>query len=209
MDSEDFPVDDNAPSTTHASVSPSHDNDIQLLPYQPRKLQFPARVVGKQKRSFRSAWFDLYPWLEWNPNTEAVLCHRCKVARKVGLITFSHCGDGSFSITGFRNWKHALERFKEHEQSSTHKEAVLKWSGYMNSRRISQLNKKKDEEQRARRQTLLQLFNSLRFQARQGLATRGHTDETTNYKQLLILLSQNSPELARCHNSDTHHTTSG
>ena len=34
--------------------------------------------------------------------------------------------DDAFSSTGFNNWKKALEKFRLHEQSDAHKEAIMK-----------------------------------------------------------------------------------
>jgi len=68
---------------------------------------------------------------------------------------------------------------------------------YMSSRNISQLvSKKNQEEQHAHRENLLQVFGTLRFLAQQGLATRGHVNDTSNYRQLLNLRATDSPGLA-------------
>ena len=202
-DGEDLPVNRQESSTRKPTASSSE--GVQLFPFQPRQIHFPARMMGKKKRSFLPKWFDLHPWIEWDPATEAVFCHRCKVARNLGLVRFLHCREEAFTQNGFRNWKHALVKFKEHEQSSVHKESVLKWSAYTNSRNISQqLDKTNAEEQRARRGSLIQLFETLQFLARQGLATRGHTDEAGNYRQLLNLRAKDSPGLARWLNSERY-----
>lgn len=58
------------------------------------------------------------------------------------------------------------------------------------------MSKKNEDELHARRETLVQLFDTLRFLARQGLATRGHIDESSNYKQLLNLRAKDSPRLS-------------
>lgn len=203
-ESEDLPTEANEPGEADTNAS-SATADIQLFPYQPRNVQFPVRMIGKKKRCFRPSWFTSHPWLEWDPATEAAFCHRCKMACSLGLSTFSHCREDAFTRIGFRNWKHALDKFKEHEQSAAHKEAALKWSSYQSSRNVGeQLSKKNEEEQQAHRETLLQLFDSLLFLARQGLATRGHTDETSNYKQLLSLRAKDSPGLAAWLRSDRH-----
>jgi len=203
-ESENLPTEANKPGEADTNGSSAND-DIKLFPYQPRNIQFPIRMIGKNKRSFRPSWFTSHPWLEWDTATEAAFCHRCKMACTLGLSTFSHCREDAFTRTGFRNWKHALDKFKEHEQSAAHKEAALKWSSYQSSRNVcQQLSKKNEEEQQARRETLLQLFDSLLFLARQGLATRGHTDETSNYKQLLSLRAKDSPGLAAWLQSDRH-----
>jgi hypothetical protein len=179
--------------------------NVHIKPYQPRNIQFPARVIGNKKRCFRARWFDSYNWLEWDPITESAICHRCKMASKLHLITFSHSREDAFTKTGFKNWKHALDKFKEHQQSATHKEAVLKWSGYLSSCSVGQqISNKKAEELQSRRDILLQLFESLKFLTRQGLATRGHTDSTSNYHQLLHLRAKDSAALRTWLESQNH-----
>ena len=41
---------------------------------------------------------------------------------------------------------------------------------------------------------LKQIFNSLRYLARQGVAVRGHHDNESNFKQLLLMQSKNNKE---------------
>lgn len=185
-------------------IEPASD-DIRFHPLQPRKITFPVRMIGNKKRSFQPRWFDLYPWLEWDSSVNAAFCHRCRMSRKLNLITFSHNREVAFYESGFMNWKKAIEAFNQHENSSAHKEANLKWSGYMQSRNVSQLRpSQSDAVKHARRQTLIKLFDSLRFLARQGLATRGHTNETSNYHQLLSLRAKDSNELDDWLHSDAH-----
>jgi len=44
---------------------------------------------------------------------------------------------------------------------------------------------------------LLRIFTTLRYLGRQGLALRGHEDSESNFKQLLLLRSDDSPELRK------------
>ena len=176
------PVESQSVHSSQPTLLESVVDDIRLHPFQPRNIQFPFITFGKKKRCFRANWFDLYKWLEWDPVVKRVFCHQCRMARKLNLISFSHRREHAFTTSGYTNWKHATDSFKIHEQSSTHKEAVLKWSGYLSLRSVAQqLNENDEQEKQLRRETLIQLFDSLRFLARQGLATRGHTDTASNY----------------------------
>ena len=118
------------------------------------------------------------------------------MATKLNLITFSHCADNAFTTRGFRNWKHAHEKFKSHAVTSHHKEAAMKFANYVGGKSISaEMHNSLQTEQAQHRQALLQLFSTLRFLARQGLSVQGHTDAGSNYHQLLELRAADSDAL--------------
>jgi len=127
------------------------------------------------------------------------------MATQLNLVSFSHCGQDSFSTVGYTNWKHALAKFQCHEKSSVHLEASLKWRSYTSERSLAdQFSNMSSKQQCMNREGLLQLFSSLKFLARQGLATRGHTDNGSNYHQLLQLRAGESVALRSLINSDKH-----
>ena len=165
-------------------------DDVRLQPFQPCNIVFPASVFGSKKRRFRAEWFKKYPWLEWDLESKAAFCHRCRMASKLGMITFSHSQEEAFTVTGYTNWKHATDKFAAHEHSNCHKEAVYKWSNYISTQNIScQLSQQIKNDQTINRVYLMVLFSTLRYLAKQGLAIRGHTDENSNYYKLLELRS--------------------
>jgi len=112
------------------------------------------------------------------------------------MISFAHCADDAFTQTGVWNWKRALDQFRTHEHSSAHKEATTKWSDYTSKTGIdAQLVSSIAKDQKRNREALLLLFTALRFLARQGLATRRHADNRSNYHQLLQLRANESEAL--------------
>ena len=51
----------------------------------------------------------------------------CQHAKELGLLVLSKSSRNSlFIFGGFGNWAKALKHFKEHENSSMHKEALVK-----------------------------------------------------------------------------------
>lgn len=62
---------------------------------------------------------------------------------------------------------------------------------------ITLLNKQAMAEQKQHRDQLLRQLSSLRFLLRQGLAVRGHEDLEGNLLQLLMLRSDDCPDLNR------------
>ena len=59
----------------------------------------------------------------------------------------------------------------------------------------AQLNSQAKREQKENRDMLLKQLSSLRYLARQGLAIRGHSEKEGNLMQLLLLDSEDNPQL--------------
>lgn len=107
-------------------------------------------------------------------------------------------GDPAFTSSGFKNWKDATVRFKNHEASASHKTALqvvvvipstCPDVGDMLSRTHLQ-------EKCQNRHCLPKIMSITRFLARQGLAFRGDGPEADlNFMQLLKLHSDNDPRL--------------
>ena len=99
-------------------------------------------------------------------------------------ITFSKRGDASFILTGFCNWKKGKEKFRDHEMSQVHNEAVLKYESLSRPGVLEIANSALKKDQKERREMLMKQLHSLRFLMRQGLAVRGHsnTDEGNLYQ---------------------------
>ena len=118
----------------------------------------------------------------------------------------------TFVERGFTNWKKAIERFKSHERSGFHKSAVMMIDSASASVSVARhLNKKHEREMVESRHALSKIFSSLKYFAAQGLAIRGKTEETSNYRQLLQLRSKDSeilrkwlqrPQKFKCFSSD-------
>lgn len=102
----------------------------------------------------------------------------------------------TFVERGFDNWKKALKTFSVHEKSQVHRSAaVANASVDKGVNVLATLSQNKLKEMKNARQALLKILSSLHFLSQQGLAIRGHTDETSNIRQLLLLRSEDVPEL--------------
>ena len=69
-------------------------------------------------------------------------------------------GDKGFVVNGFCNWKKALSVFRQHEQSHSHKEAVLKIEAMKQPSVISQLSSNVKKDQAIHRECLLATLSS-------------------------------------------------
>jgi len=115
--------------------------------------------------------------------------------------------EATFIDKGFTNWKKATERFDKHEHSACHSHAVNQLHQLQRPSVCAQLSQQKLIEQAGFRSTLVQLFSTVRFLARQALPLRGHVEENGNYMQLLKLLGEENDQLRLWLNRTTNFTS--
>ena len=146
--------------------------------------------LATDKRRFQSLWYKQFPWLSICLTVGKAYCLYCRFAEKRNMLTFSKMGEKAFTEIGFQNWKKAVEKFKLHEASHVHREALSKWMSRGNQTIAAQLNSQLQEAQKCRRQGLLAEIEAVRYLARQGIAFRNHNECEGNLHQLLLLLSK-------------------
>ena len=93
----------------------------------------------RNKRNFRPQWYTQFPWISICISREKVLCHYCRYAKKQKWFTTRE-GEKTFTEIGFDNWKKAVEKFRAHENSQSHREAMLKWTAQRRPTISSQLS---------------------------------------------------------------------
>ena len=99
-------------------------------------------------------------------------------------MTSSPFVEGSFS-----NWKKALLKFYQHERSELHRESSLKLAAKARAPDIvSQLRLQHDKELQMNRAMFLKVLQCMTFLARQGLALRGHHEESDSFEENLYEL---------------------
>ena len=178
-------------------------------PHQPKSFEFPKRSFGKTtvvKRSFQASWFDKWPWLHYVESSDVALCFNCSQARKQKRLQWSNNADEAFISKGFSNWKDATVKFVQHASSNCHKESILKMVTMPTSSRnvAESLSAQLAKEKFERRQCFLKNLSNIRFLGRQGLALRGHGDESdSNYIQLMKLRAEDDPRISDWLNKKT------
>jgi len=91
-------------------------------PVQPKLQKHAPKQYGTKQRDFQSTWYSARAWLEFPVSLKAAFCYCCR--------HFSNRRDPHFTITGFSNWQHALEKnkgFSKHAASSVHIQAMAAW----------------------------------------------------------------------------------
>ena len=141
-------------------------------PVQP-VIQFPKSMFGSVGRAFQSRWYSVYPWLDYSVSHDAAFCYPCR--------HFHNCPDHTFTIAGFRDWKHVLGNkgvLSIHGSSAMHTKAMLNWNEYKmkiecdNSigLQLDRLGAKVIADDRKYVESLML------YCAEQGIALRGHDE---------------------------------
>ena len=163
---------------------------------QPKYTDLPKTLFGKSSRSFSSKWHKEFPWLHYNLDKDAAFCSTCMSAEKKGLKTIYHNKNEAFITRSYRNWRHAAEHFRVHEESDCHKDYVNQLSP---PEAVCYVDESFDEtliwEKARNRQIFLTLLRNIQFLSRQGLAFRENTNEG-NFEQLMKLSAKVDPRIA-------------
>ena len=164
---------------------------LRTKPNQPKGM-FPAT----NKRRFQEKWYDRFPWVEYNAEVDAAFCHPCHQISSQNINLIGKVDD-AFAKCGFSSWHKANEVMTGHEKSSSHKEAIWKFQALLKNENVhSKLNIYNDTEKKNATECLTEIFTSLRYLARQGLACRGHDDANSNFQQLLKLRTTDNVKLS-------------
>lgn len=159
-------------------------------------------IAASSKRNFLPKWSTEFTWLLYSDLKAKAFCSVCTEAYNVLKIKVPDDGAydqksyNSFVKDGFSNWKHALDTFRSHERGSVHRKAVSSIVSHKKGQDVAKMiSAKFVQEKKDARVCLLKIIESIRFLAVQGLALRGHTEDNSNFIQLLQLRSLDNPLL--------------
>ena len=159
--------------------------------YQPTNKQIISLFASKG-RNFQPQCYKQFTRLTVCTSSKKVYCLYCRYAVQHNMIKFIKTGEKAFTQNGFQKWRKAIEKFKAHETSHTHKEAMMKWSARYKPTIAAELSSQLLKLQQLRREGLLMQLRAILFLTRQGIAIRGHTESEGNLYQLLKMWSINS-----------------
>jgi len=158
---------------------------------------YPVQRAGKKSKVFRfqSSWYNTFPWLHYETGVRGVLCFYCMKSDHLhDTHSISRNADTAFAINGFQNWKKAAEKFKTHQSSHAHLAAVMSHKS-AKAPVTAQLSAHEKQQQVTARNSLLAIFECIRYLGRQGLALRGHDQQEGNLKQLLKVYAGTNADL--------------
>jgi hypothetical protein len=165
-------------------------------PRHPHLQQFPGKQCGNQIRRFNASWYESFSWLDYDSCSDVVFCYECRICVDLGIVNLDRCTEDTFCRQGFCQWKKAIQRFRGHQSSQFHLHCVTALASHKRGYSISTaILKGHDEQQAVNRQCLLKIISCIKFLARQGLALRGNEEMEGNFYQLLLLRSNDVPDL--------------
>ena len=129
----------------------------------------------------------MFSWLEYEETAECkaggAFCFYCRQAKLRKLITTSKC-ESAFTSVGFHKWKNAVQMYKKHEMTASHKTSVAAVTAVLSNANVGAKISQQAEVIRTQNTKMLTcIFTSLKYLCRQGLAIRGKTDECSNFHQ--------------------------
>ena len=148
-------------------------------------------------RCFIAVWYKTYPWLHLCRVSLKAFCYYCKYAKFSHAIT-SNKAERAFSEEGFCNWKKALDRFKAHELSHAHRDALFAFNASKSKPIGHQLQKQSDEITKKRRESLLKQLRVLRSLLRQGIPIRNDHAGGSNLSVILDQVAAESAWVNEC-----------
>jgi len=198
-------------------TAPAGPNDLSSspddAPAQPLLKSYPVTEKLGRKRSFRSDWYKLHPWMEYSQQVDAAFCFACR-----HFPSFGKEAESAFTSTGFRNWKKANYTdagFSVHAKGDFHKTAMIMWQEYKqmkynNTGSVLQLQSDVYAKQVAEnRHYIKTVAEVLLLTAIQNLAQRGHRenlatdDNPGNFKKILQLVVQHDKTISDRFNCDS------
>ena len=151
------------------------------------------RGMKTYSRHIQPSWYKKFPWISVCSSSLKIYCTSCRDAKFRGLLNFPKHYKATFVDDGFSNLKKALERFREHERSVMHSEAVMKLAS-LNSATGGidvRVNAQVEHDQKQHQTMLIKLLKTLKYLTRQGLPLRGHNEDSESFEgnlyQLLLL----------------------
>ncbi|XP_010695399.1 uncharacterized protein LOC104908046 [Beta vulgaris subsp. vulgaris] len=170
-------------------------------PFQPRKHDFPQRIIGGSKRRFNPDWYDTYgDWLEYSIVKDAAYCRYCYLFKSDD----SQKGGGDAFVTvGWSSWN-KRERLDIHvgECGSSHNQAYTMFETLKNEVKTvkDMFNVFSDKEKEDYRNRLEATVECIKWLLRMGLAFRGHNESTDsknrgNFVELLKFLANNNEDI--------------
>ena len=92
-----------------------------------------------------------------------MFCVYSRHASGHNLVTFTTKGVEVFCVTGFDNYKKALEKFHTHDTSASHQEAIMKCHSLRNPSVVVRLSSQAAQAQDVRRRELLMQLKAMKY----------------------------------------------
>ena len=205
------PVNNRLPSTCHgSSVNITRGlSDIaqtpEFPPVRPTNTRFPTTTFSGKVRCFSPLWFKSYEWLEYSLEMDACFCYPCRMFGAQGS-QFGSRPESSFTLTGFRDWKHATGKngvLNGHARCFSHKQAQAAWGQCKLNHTLGTtlsdcLGSSRAEAIQQNRHYLKTIAEVVLLCAKQDLVLRGHregpiSNNKGNFLEILYVVAKHDP----------------
>jgi hypothetical protein len=149
---------------------------------QPARPQLPTYKYNNDNRSFQKHWFIDRPWLEYSIERDRAYCYYCRHFGSTNNLINRNQSD-SF-MTGYNNWRKALEKNKglrQHETSAAHIAATSNYHEYLAREKskvtvVNVIEKGRVEKVQKNRERLIKIGSAILLCGRQMISLRGHEE---------------------------------
>jgi len=146
-----------------------------------KTFSFPSTEHGKKLLKFQYSWLEKWNWLAYSKVKDGAYCKYCV------LFSQSKGGKGNQPLgqlctEAFNKWKHAVERFNNHEKTNYHQNSVIDCQSVSaivigkSDSVYHQLNKAEKTQKENNRKIIIPVIDSVLICGRQGIALRGHRE---------------------------------
>ena len=168
-------------------------------PFRPgRNYEFPKTLIGDRERSFQASWFlpppDGFNWLHYRVCDNTVVCYICANQELKGNLKSCTKKESAFITSSFSNWKEATKKFTTHEKSECHRCALTHEITVPKCGDIIEMTQDSREGEQA---YLMKIMECVQFLGKQGIAFQGHSSDTDNFTQLLLLCGKDDVSILK------------
>lgn len=150
-------------------------------------FQFPAKNVGGKMLKFQRNWINKWKWLIYSKHFDGALCKYCVAFSKDCVGKGKHQKIGVLVDNPFVKWKHAVEKFRDHEKTAYHKESTTLAENFLVQQAdsvISQLDSNRRKQILENRDAIRPIIKTVIFCGQNEIALRGD-DESSDLSKTL------------------------
>lgn len=145
-------------------------------------FKFPVTCVSNHSRSFQYIWFEKFTWLAYSEIENSTYCKYCVFFAPSNVGKSKSETPGQLVLQGYNNWKKAIEKFKNHQNSQYHVKAVMTYESLLsirNAKSVSidqQIDVGRKSQAEINRKRLEPIIKTVILCGRQNIPLRGHRD---------------------------------
>ena len=145
-------------------------------------FKFPITVTNHRNLRFQYQWLIRFKWLAYSQSENGAFCKYCVLFGSKAGAGVGNQPLGALSAVKFQRWKHALERFVDHENTKYHHDSVVAAetaTGILFGQQESiaiQLDHQRKQQILDNRRKIAPIVETIILCGRQGIPFRGHRD---------------------------------